>query len=176
MDPEKGYWQRQFYFLSSLGIFYIILIALFAVPLLGTFVVILIKGALDLRYVIIAAGCVGGVVLSWLAVKLIIRLWRNFRRDGSIAGQAFRRNLLLGQPVEISVFNGMLKLTCGKDSPGSQPSLPNPEHPILPAPNAPANGDEILDRLQQLVDLKQSGAIDDDEFKTLKASLIRTLQ
>lgn len=174
MDPEKEYWQRQFYFLSSLGIFYIILIALFAIPLLGTFVVILIKGALDLRYVIITAGCVALVIIGWLAVKLGMRLWRNFRRDGALAGQAFRRSLFLGKPVEISVFNGMLKLSCGQDRSEFTPSLPQMEQPLLPEANGQIGAGGILDQLKQLSDLRQAGAIDENEFKTLKAMLIES--
>jgi hypothetical protein len=174
VDQEKGYWQRQFYFLSSLGIFYLILIAMFAIPLLGTFVVILIKGALDLRYVIIGVGCVGLIALGWLAVRLGIGMWRRFRRDGSLAGQAFHRSLLLGNPVEISVLNGMLKFTCGQGQSGLPPALPQADQPVLPAPDGQATPGSILDQLQQLSDLKQTGAINDDEFNMLKGMLIES--
>lgn len=174
MDSKNGYWQRQFYFLSSLGIFYLILIALFAIPLLGTFVVILIKGAFDLRYVIIAGGCVGLIALSWVAVKLVRGMWQRLRRDGSIAGEEVRRSLLLGKPVEISIFNGMLKFSCGQGHPDSRLALPRENRPLLPSPDARDNAGSILDQLQHLSELKQSGAIDADEFNLLKAMLIES--
>lgn len=174
MDSKNGYWQRQFYFLSSLGIFYIILIALFAIPLLGTFVVILIKGALDLRYVIIAFGCVGLIILSWIAVKLFNRMWLRFRRDGSVVGEEVRRSLLLGKPVEISIFNGMLKFSCGGGQTDSPLSLAPENRPMLPCPPKSDGSGSILDQLQHLSELKQTGAIDADEFNMLKAMLIES--
>ena len=174
MDSEKGYWQRQFYFLSSLGIFYVILIALFAIPLLGTFVVILIKGALDLRYVIIVGGCVGLIALSWLAVRLIVRMWHRIRHNGSLAGKEVRRNLLLGKPVELSILNGMIKFSCGQGQANASPALPQENRPMLPSPDGQGGSVSILDQLQHLSELKQTGAIDTDEFKLLKAMLIQS--
>lgn len=168
MDSKDGYWQRQFYFLRSLGIFYIILIALFAIPLLGTFVVILIKGALDLRYVIIAGGCIGAIALSWIAFKLFRRMWFRFRRDGTVVGQEVRRNLMLGKAVELSILNGMIKFSCGHDQANDCPALPHESRPMLPSSGG------ILDQLQHLAELKQTGAIDAEEFKMLKAMLIES--
>ena len=69
--------KRQRYMLSNLGLFYIILIALFGIPLLGTFVVVLIKGVLDFRYVILASGIIVLGLLVFYAGKLG---WRLFRR------------------------------------------------------------------------------------------------
>jgi len=174
VDSKDGYWQRQFYFLRSLGIFYVILIALFAIPLLGTFVVILIKGALDLRYVIIAGGLAGLIVLCWFAVKLCRRLWFRFRQNGSLVRKEVRRNLLLGKPVELSIFNGMVKFSCGHDQADTRPALPQENRPLLPSANGNTNAADILDQLQHLAELKQTGAIDTDEFETLKAMLIES--
>ena len=174
MDSKNGYWQRQFYFLRSLGIFYVILIALFAIPLLGTFVVILIQGALDLRYVIIAGGIAGLIGLSWIAIKLCRRMWLRFRQNGNVVREEVRRNLLLGKPVELSIFNGMLKFSCGHSQADPHPALPQENRPMLPSPNGNVNANDILDQLQHLADLKQSGAIDTDEFKLLKTMLIES--
>lgn len=174
MDSKNGYWQRQFYFLRSLGIFYIILIALFAIPLLGTFVVILIKGALELRYVIIAVGCVGLIALSWIAIKLCTRMWVRLRQNSGLVRKEVRRNLLLGKPVELSIFNGMFKLSCGHAQTDACPALPPENRRMLPSPNGQTSAGDILDQLQHLADLKQTGAIDTDEFKTLKAMLIES--
>lgn len=175
MDSKSGYWQRQFYFLSSLGLFYIIIIALFAIPLLGTFVVILIKGALDLRYVIIAAGCVGLVVLGFIAFKVIRGLWKRFRRDGFIVGEHARRNLIMGKPVEISIFNGLLKFSCGHGQTETPPALTHENRVLLP--HQTTNRDSvtgILDQLQQLAELKRTNTIDENEFDLLKAMLIES--
>jgi hypothetical protein len=175
VDPNKGYWQRQFYFLSSLGIFYLILIALFAIPLLGTVVVILIKGALDLRYVIIVFGCLAIIVVSWMAVKIVVRMWRRFRRDGSLAGQEVRRNLLLGKPVEISIFHGMFKFSCGRSTPDPQPGLPQEkQQQMLPFSGGQTDSATLLDQLQHLSELKQSGAITEGEFNRLKAVILES--
>ena len=176
MDSKDGYWRRQFYFLSSLGIFYVILIALFAIPLLGTFVVILIKGALDLRYVIIAGGCVGLILLCWVTVKFTIRMWRRFRMDSTVVGQEVRRNLLLGKPMEVSFLNGMVKFSCGNGNGRSDPkaALPQENRPMLPSPDNQTGAGNILDQLQHLSELKQSGAIDADEFNLLKSMLIES--
>jgi hypothetical protein len=80
MDSNKGYWKRQLYMLSSLGLFYVILIALFAIPLVGTFVVILIKGALDLRYFIIAGALLGLAILGVIIIRALKRLRYHFIR------------------------------------------------------------------------------------------------
>lgn len=174
MNQEKGYWQRQAEMFTSLGLFYIILMALFAVPLVGTGVVILIKGALDLRYVIIAAGCVGLVALGVVAVRACRRLRRRIRMDGAAAGETVRRNLLNGQPVEVSILNGLLKFSCGQAQPGRPPLLTH--HQVAQLPRLPAQGGvtDVVDQLQSLSDLKRTGAIDADEFNLLKSMLIES--
>jgi hypothetical protein len=172
VDSKKGYWQRQLYFLSSLGLFYIILIALFAIPLVGAFVVILIQGAFDLRYVIIAAGCLGMVVLGFVAFNVVRRLWRRFQRDGLAVGEDARRSLLMGKPVEITIFNGLMKFTCGHEKSSSLPAIEHVKQNLLPHDTRPSSVTDILDRLQHLSELKQTGAIDEEEFNLLKAMLL----
>jgi hypothetical protein len=172
VDPETSYWRRQLYLLSSLGIFYVIIIALFGIPLLATFVVILIKGALDLRYVIIAGGCVGLVVLTVFAVRAVRRLLQYLRQDGQMAGRDIRQQLLLGNPFEVSVLNGLLKFSSGHQNADGTPAIGQPQRPLLP--HSPGHGQpaDILSQLEHLAELKQSGVIDDDEFKMLKTVLI----
>ena len=174
MEPEMSYWRRQLYFLSSLGIFYVIIIALFAIPLLGTFVVILIKGALDLRYVIIAGGCIGIIALTIFMVRVMRRLWQRLRRDGQMAGKDIRRNLLLGNPFEVSVLNGMLKFSCGRQNAAAPPALEHQEQGLLPhhPENSQTGPTDVLAQLEHLSALKQSGVIDEEEFKVLKTLLI----
>ena len=172
MDSEKGYWKRQAYMLSSIALFYLILIALFAIPLVGTFVVILIKGAMDLRYVIIAGVCVGLVVLSVFTVRAIRRLRHRTHRDGIVSGEAVRRQLLIGKPVEVSIFNGLLKFTYGHAQPDALPSLPHQNAALLPHRTERDAVIDVVDQLQELSELKRSGAIDSDEYHLLKTMLI----
>jgi hypothetical protein len=174
MDSEKGYWKRQAYMLSSIGLFYIILIGLFAIPLLATFVVILIKGVIDLQYVIITAVCGVFVVLIVIAVKFIGRLWRRTHQDGAAAGEDIRRQLLLGKPVEVSIFNGMLKFSCGHTQAGELASLPHQNTALLPHRSDRDAVTDVVDQLQELSELKRSGVIDADEFNLLKTMLIES--
>lgn len=160
--------------LSSLGLFYAILIALFAIPLVGTCVVILIKGALDLRYFIIAAAFIGLAILGIFIIKALKRLWRRFDRDGFETGEIVRQHTFMGQPVEISILGGLLKFTTGQlQSPGD-PALTHNRPAMLPdCPDRDAPAD-IICQLQGLSELKRSGTIDADEFKLLKAVLIES--
>ena len=174
MDPKDSYWRRQLYFASSIGIFYILILALFGIPLIGTLVVILIKGALDMRYVIIAGGCVGAVLLAWFVYRSLKRLWQRMRRDGSLASQEARRSLLMGKPVEISIFNGMLKFSCGQTSAHDPLGLPHGEQALLPEHTEAPSAAGILDQLDRLATLKRTGAIDDAEFNLLKTMLIES--
>jgi hypothetical protein len=172
MNSEKGYWKRQLYMLSSLGLFYMILIALFAIPLVGTFVVILIKGALDLRYFIIAAGCLGLAVLSIFIIRGLRKLWHRFRHEGSLAGKAVLCQELMGQPMEISILGGLLKFTVGNSQ--AYQSLAAPcSKPLLLSERM--DGDAATDvvcQLQGLTELKRAGTIDSEEFNLLKTVLI----
>lgn len=174
MESEKGYWQRQAYLLSSLGLFYIILIALFAIPLVGTCVVILIKGALDLRYIIIAGGCVGLAVFSVLVVRALRRLGDRIRQDGRVAGEDVRRSLLIGKPVEISIFNGLLKFNYGHVPPDERPAITHHTAALLPQHTDRRAVAEVVDQLQNLSELRRVGTIDDDEFDLLKSMLIES--
>jgi hypothetical protein len=172
VDVEKGYWHRQFYFLSSLGLFYIIIIALFAVPLLGTFVVILIKGALDLQFLIIAGGGLALTSFAIYMIRALRRLKRRIQRDVFAAGADIRRNQLLGNPFEVSIGNGMLKLSFGQTPAGGHPSLPLHNPVLLPERTERDVVTDIVGQLHCLSELKRNGIIDADEFNQLKSRLI----
>jgi hypothetical protein len=158
--------------LSSLGLFYAILIALFAIPLVGTVVVILIKGALDLRYLIVAGGCIGLAILGIFIFKALKRLWYRFNRDGLQAGEMVRRHQFMGQPVEISVLGGLLKFTTGQPRSEEHPALPHHRPFLLPRCTDRDAATDIVYQLQGLSELKRAGTIDADEFELLKAVLI----
>lgn len=172
MDSKKGYWQRQLYMLSSLGLFYIILIALFAIPLVGTCVVILIKGALDLRYFIIAGGFIGLAVLGVFIIKALKRMWQCFKRDGRETAEMMRRHHLAGQPVEISILGGLLKFSTGQPQSSKIRFQPNNRLSLPLHGTEPDGAADIIDQLQGLSELKRAGTIDADEFDLLKAVLI----
>jgi hypothetical protein len=172
MDSKKGYWSRQLYMLSSLGLFYLILIALFAIPLLGSFVVILIKGAFDLRYFIIAGGFIGLAVVGYFAIKALKRLRYVLKRSGFEAGNTMRCHQLMGQPVEISILGGLLKFTAGQPQSGENLALPHQGPSLLPRRTERDATTDIVCQLQGLSELKRAGSIDADEFNLLKAVLI----
>jgi hypothetical protein len=174
VDPEKGYWHRQVYLLSSLGLFYIILIALFAIPLVATVVVILIKGALDLRYYIIAGGFVLLVALGVYAVRFVRRLVDRIHQDAIAAGADLRSSRLLDNPVEVSIFNGLLRFSFGQAQPDRQPALVHRGTALLTHRTERGAVTDVLDQLQSLSELKRNGTIDDDEFNMLKALLIES--
>jgi hypothetical protein len=172
MNSDKGYWKRQLYMLSSLGLFYIILIALFAIPLVGTVVVILIKGALDLRYFIIAGGCLGLVVFGIFFIKGLRKLWQRLHHDGSAAGKAVLSKELMGQPVEVSILGGLLKFTVGQSQANEGLALPHRNAVLLPDRTGRDAVTDIVCQLQGLSELKRAGAIDTEEYDLLKTVLI----
>jgi hypothetical protein len=172
MDSNKGYWKRQLYMLSSLGLFYVILIALFAIPLVGTFVVILIKGALDLRYFIIAGALLGLAILGVIIIRALKRLRYHFIREGFKAGEMVRRHQAMGQPIEISLLGGLLKFTTGQlQAPEHLPLAHRPPS-LLPYGKDRQEHSDIICQLQGLSELKRTGTIDADEFNLLKGVLI----
>jgi hypothetical protein len=77
--------QTQLHILSSVGLFYLIIVALFAIPLLATFVVFLIQGVFDLRYAILIVGALISVLLIYYIGKFFYRLVRKIIQDGAMA-------------------------------------------------------------------------------------------
>lgn len=168
--------KRQLYMMSNLGLFYIILIALFGIPLLGTFVVVLIKGVLDFRYLIMASGIIVLALAIFYAGKFGLRFFRKMQTDGA---DAFRDAAGRGQPVQLDLFNGLMTFSYGgRRSPAA---LPGPGGPAAllpdmssepPPRNPPRNP---IDQIQGLVQLKKDGVIDEAEFLALKKKLIQDI-
>ncbi len=163
---------RQIYIMSSIGIFYVIMIALFAVPLIGTFVVIIIKGVLDFRMVILIGGIVVMGFLVFYLGKFIFRLWQKFKTGGFTDIGATIKS---GQPFQISFLNGLLSVSSG-NQPDTSKALPyngSRDTAMLPAPES--KDSDIIGRLKELSELKAQGVIDDEEFTLLKKKLITAL-
>lgn len=170
---EKDYVKRQVYMLSNLGLFYMILLALFAVPLLGTFVVVLIKGIIDLRMVIIPIVLIAFGMIILLIVRRLRRMGQRIHKDGERLMDSSLQLKPHGQVIQISVFKGLFALTFG--NPKATSSLPNPPttKPLaLPSQDCSNSDEDILFQLKELVALKKAGDIDEHEFRILKTQLI----
>jgi hypothetical protein len=82
-----------------------------------------------------------------------------------------------GQPVQISVFNGLFSLTLGQPTtPLGLSSEASPKQ--LPASSKEDQGgkEDVLSQLKELAALRKAGDIDDQEFELLKAQLIKNSQ
>jgi hypothetical protein len=174
MRPKEGYWKRQLYMLSSIGLFYILILAFFAIPLLGTFVVILIQGAIDFRYLILAIGCLGFIGLIVFIVKAARTLVKTMQPEGIIVSEDVRRHLLSGKPVEISFMKGLFTFKSGKPTSHEPIALTDSSPILLPHETGKDSVSYVLDQLRDLSELKQSGAIDADEYNQLKTMIIES--
>lgn len=174
MKSKKGYWQRQAYMLSSIGLFYMIILAFFAIPLLGTFVVILIQGAIDFRYLILAVGCIGLIGVIVLMTTVARRFWRKMQGEGFAVSEDVRRHMVRGKPVEISFLNGLLTFKSGESKRPYQRVLSAGDPVLLPHDTGQDTVGDVLDQLRNLSELKQSGAIDTDEYNRLKTMIIES--
>ena len=164
---DKDYVKRQVYMLSNLGLFYVILLALFAVPLVGTLVVVLIKGIIDLRMLILPIVLIAFGLMIYLIVRRLRRLLQRNYKDGE---QSMDGSLPLkprDQVIQISVFKGLFALTFGNPH-----ALPTTKRLALPSRYCSNSDEDVLCQLKELVALKKAGDIDEDEFRILKAQLI----
>ncbi|NJL59363.1 MAG: hypothetical protein HC887_06685 [Desulfobacteraceae bacterium] len=138
--------------MSSIGIFYVIMIALFAVPLIGTFVVIIIKGVLDFRMVILIGGIVVMGFLVFYLGKFIFRLWQKFKTGGFADIGATIKS---GQPFQISFLSGLINISSGNQAdmpPKALPYRESSDTAMLPAPESKET--DIVGRLKELSELK----------------------
>jgi hypothetical protein len=181
---KSEYAQRQFYMMSNLGLFYLILIALFAVPLLGAFVVVLIMGVNDYRHLILLTGLLGGSLVLYLVGRSGLRFLRKVRDDGLASFREANRKSQDGAGmVQIAMFKGLLSFTVssGQSEKGTAPELPAGEAPLalLEAPDqnrpSPFPPDPVS-QIRELKEMLQDGTIDESEFRDLKEAVIRNAQ
>jgi hypothetical protein len=174
---QSEYMQTQFHILSSVGLFYLIIVGLFAIPLLATFVVVLIQGVFDFRYVILGFGAIIiGVVIYYIG-KFFYGLARKIKQDGAMAIHHARDRARQGESVQLQLFGGLFSLSYGANN-GNKNRDPIAYHGQAPLliENMPENQISFQDPVQQLKDLsalKDQGIIDENEFRRLKETLIR---
>ena len=176
--PENdSYSKRQWFVMSNLWIFYLILIAMFSVPLLGTFVVILIKGALDFKYIIIGGGTFLMLILLLYLIFFIRKVSRKFKEDGFAAKNEVMEKMNQGEPVQISMFKGLVTFSYGGNKYQALPYLNSqqglPQNiQLLAEPEPKKTSSKILDQLKDLSALKNDNVINEEEFNLLKQRLI----
>ncbi|MBF0225754.1 MAG: SHOCT domain-containing protein [Desulfobacterales bacterium] len=161
---SESFFEKQMYIVKNLAIFYIIIIALFSIPLIGTFVVFIIKGIMDLKYLVAAIG--GAIVITFLSYALIFirRAGKKIQEDG------------------ISFINGVKEISYNPDDSIVDTKLITDYHAskeqlnIADAKNDRNKSSEnlsiIISQLKELSDLKQQNIIDEDEFQRLKQRLL----
>ncbi len=176
---QSDYMKRQIDFMSSLGIFYILILALFGVPLMGAFVVVLIKGVIDFRYVIFGLGLIGTAFFIYFGIKFFIKFIRKVRKDGFNALASAGNSAARGEAVRIDVFGGLISFSYKSPAENGLLALSHDEKVMLTdkgihkVPKDPPK--DPIDRLKELSDLKKEGIIDDDEFKILKNNIMKSI-
>lgn len=175
--------QRQIHILSSVGLFYLIIVGMFAIPLLATFVVVLIQGVFDFRYVILGVGTIIGGMAIYFAGKLCYRIFRKIKQDGAMAIGNARQRASMGESVQLQLLGGLFSFTYGGYNGGNngtksfQSIAYHEQDPLLiedMRKNQPDCQDPIS-RLKELSTLKNQGIIDEEEFRKLKETLIRNV-
>ena len=204
-DDHPG---RQVHMMSDFGLFYLIIITFFAVPLVGAFVVVLIRGVADLRHLIIAGGAVLIVIALYLLVKALIsagsiisiRGYRKVRQDGLATNQDAKERSARGEPIQISVFNGLMTFTYGgaylpglpdihRESSASSTSSDTLNTlntsdtsdttallPHMPDDHSDLSHYSIVRQLRELSLLRKQDIISEDEFQIIKTRLIFDLR
>ncbi len=173
-NMQSEYVRRQIDLLSSLGLFYLIIVALFAVPLLATFVVVLIKGVLDFQYLILGGGIVVGSFLAYFVGRFCYRLFRRLKTDGASAIGLAKERASRGETVQLELLGGLFSLSYGGD--GGRQGIDYRERDVLLLEGSGENSGAAADpvrKIKELSELKDQGIIDDDEFRKLKEKLIR---
>jgi uncharacterized integral membrane protein len=178
-NSQSEYMQNQIHILSSVGLFYLIIIALFAIPLLATFVVVLIQGVFDFRYVILSVGAIVAGLAIFYTIKLCYRLVRKIRQDGAMAMGHARERARRGESVQLKLLGGLFSLSYGGNNGNNipKPITCNEQDPLL-IEDMGENRTSFQDPVQQLKELselKELGIIDEEEFRKLKQTLIRNV-
>ena len=174
---KTDYMRRQVDLMSSVGLFYIIIVALFAVPLLATFVVVLIKGVLDFRYLILGGGIVVSGLALYLAGRFFYRLYKRVKADGASAIRLAKDRAERGESVQLQLLGGLFSLSYGANGNGRDAIAYAENGPLLLEGSTGIADDgataDPIGKLRELSELKEQGIIDDEEFRKLKEKLIK---
>lgn len=174
---QSEYMQRQIHILSSVGLFYLIIVGLFAIPLLATFVVVLIQGVFDFRYVILGTGAIVAGLAIFYTGKLCYRLFRKIKQDGTMAIGHARERARRGESVQLQLLGGLFSLSYGGNNGNKNPkSIAYHDRDPLLIEDMREKQAYLIDPVQQLKELsalKDEGVISEEEFRKLKDSLIR---
>ncbi len=159
--------------MSSLGLFYIIIIALFAVPLLAAFVVVIIRGVFDFRYIILTGAMIAIGAGVYFISRFLIRLFVKIRNDSALAVNHARAQARKGESVQLELLGGLLRLSYGGKN--DHESLPYCHQEPLLIEDLRENfrpGTDPIEKLKILSELKDKGIIEEDEFLLLKKKYI----
>lgn len=169
---KREYWKRQTDMLSSIGLFYLIIVGLFAIPLLGAFVVVLIKGLIDFRYAIYLGGFLIFLAVAYFLARWALGTYRKIKSDGMHAAGYARDRMGRGEPVQLSIFNGLVTFSYGGAK--YMNALPHnrPEAGGVLPPPAPEQPPDVITKLKDLSELKEKGVIDEKEFQKIKMKLL----
>lgn len=178
-NARSDYMQRQMHILSSIGLFYLIIIALFGIPLLATFVVVLMQGVFDFRYVILGAGVIiAGLTIYYLG-RFGHRLFQKIRRDGVMAISQARERASRGETVQLQLLGGLFSLSYAGTGANTLPES------LSYGGRSPALIEDMrkeqavhhdpIEQLKDLSALKEKGVINEYEFQRLKEKLIQNV-
>ena len=176
---QSEYMERQIHILSSVGLFYLIIVALFAIPLLATFVVVLMQGIFDFRYLILGVGAVVALLAIYYTGKFCYRLFKKFKQDGHLAFSHAKEMARRGESVQLQLLGGLFSLSYGgNNGKKSLEQIANDGQGTLLIEDMRENQRSFHDPVQQLKELsalKNQGIINEEEFRKLKETLIRNV-
>jgi hypothetical protein len=175
---KSDYAKRQFNILGNIGLFYLILISMLAIPLLCTIVVVLIQSVHDFRHIILGLGLVAAALLLYFTGRFFFRFLLKLREDGLTSFRDANRQARDGAgKVQIDICRGLISFTVNAHgSEGALQLLEDKAPPALPAVPDDINSGHVPDPVRQIRDLQEllmNGAINKNEFEDLKAAIVR---
>ena len=183
MENKNTYIKGQPNILSSIGLFYMIIVTLFAIPLVGTFVIVIIQGVVDFKYAIIFGIGLLCIIAVFYLVKFFKATINKISGNSLTVIQGIQNKGSYGSPpVQVSILNGLISFTYRKDNPNNNNNDVNniltlrqrdlqTEPVLLPYAKENQNTD-MISRLKELSKLKKEGVINEDEFQIIKKNLI----
>lgn len=160
--------------LSHIGLFYLILIVLFGVPLFATAVVVIIKGIIDLQYAVMAAMGILFLVFTFFLVRLSRTVFQKFREQKQFLMDEVGPRLEKGESLEISFMNGLCDLNYCPGERKRQPDKLAGTYSAESGNLVPQKGHVFLQQIIELAKLREKGLLSETEYKRIKEQLIGT--